>query len=370
MANIGMMDQAFFVGRKEIMDWINETLETNLQKVEQTASGAVACQLLDIMHPGHVPMHKVNWAAKQDFEFVGNYKILQTSFTKLQIDRGVDVNRLVQGRYQDNFEFMQWYKRFYETQVSDGRGDYDPAAVRTKGKGGVQYNEQFGRSGPTRPPGASNLTSNAAPNSRSKITKNNNNTTHTATTTTTAAAKESKSSGPSSTAASKASAPPKPPSKAVHSTHTTTASTSHSSSVASESSIAAANSSAAALELAELRAENDDLKNAKTDMQTEMDRLEKERDFYFEKLRDIEMMLQDLEDNGEGTELTANIFKILYATADGFETATAAGGDGDGDGDGVDGAIGEGNDDRDSNGRGSNNNNVSSCETEENFGTF
>jgi hypothetical protein len=52
MSNIGMMDGAFFVGRKEIVDWINQTLNVNLTKVEQTASGAIACQLLDAMHPG------------------------------------------------------------------------------------------------------------------------------------------------------------------------------------------------------------------------------------------------------------------------------------------------------------------------------
>jgi RP/EB family microtubule-associated protein len=50
-----------------------------------------------------------------------------------------------------------------------------------------------------------------------------------------------------------------------------------------------------------------------------MEGLEKERDFYFEKLRDIECMLQDLVDNGKGNELTESIFKILYATAEGFE---------------------------------------------------
>jgi RP/EB family microtubule-associated protein len=55
MSNIGMMDGAFFVGRKEIVDWINDTLDLSLQKVEQTASGAIACQLLDIMHPGNSP---------------------------------------------------------------------------------------------------------------------------------------------------------------------------------------------------------------------------------------------------------------------------------------------------------------------------
>lgn len=36
------MDQAYFVGRKEIVDWINETLKLNIGKVEQTASGTTA----------------------------------------------------------------------------------------------------------------------------------------------------------------------------------------------------------------------------------------------------------------------------------------------------------------------------------------
>jgi len=54
MATIGLMEGAFFVGRKEIMDWINATLDLNLSKVEDTASGAVACQLFDIMYPNQV----------------------------------------------------------------------------------------------------------------------------------------------------------------------------------------------------------------------------------------------------------------------------------------------------------------------------
>lgn len=136
MSTIGLMEGAFFVGRKEIVDWINSTLDLNISKVEETASGAVACQLLDIMYPGQVPMHKLNWAAKQDFEFVANYKILQTAFSKLGIERHVDVDRLITARYMDNLEFMQWFKRFFEMQVHD-KGDYDAYAQRCKGKGKV-----------------------------------------------------------------------------------------------------------------------------------------------------------------------------------------------------------------------------------------
>lgn len=72
-------------------------------------------------------------------------------------------------------------------------------------------------------------------------------------------------------------------------------------------------------ENAVLKASNVDAEHAYSELRTEMEGLEKERDFYFEKLRDIEILLQDIEDKGEGSEVTASIFKILYATADGFE---------------------------------------------------
>lgn len=32
-------------------------------------------------------MHKVNWAANKSFEFIQNYKVLQTCFAKLSIEK-------------------------------------------------------------------------------------------------------------------------------------------------------------------------------------------------------------------------------------------------------------------------------------------
>lgn len=53
------MDEAYFVGRREILDWLNSTLQLNLTKIEETASGCVALQLMDICYPGQVNLHKV-----------------------------------------------------------------------------------------------------------------------------------------------------------------------------------------------------------------------------------------------------------------------------------------------------------------------
>ncbi len=71
-----------------------------------------------------------------------------------------------------------------------------------------------------------------------------------------------------------------------------------------------------------LKAENDTLKEA-------IAGLEKERDFYFSKLRDIELLLQTAVDQDPELEkddngLVKNIQAILYSTEEGFEIPAEA----------------------------------------------
>lgn len=86
-AAVGMMDSAYFTGRRELLEFFNDLLDLNLNKIEQTASGAVACQLTDYIFPGSIPMQRVNWEAKSDYEFIQNYKLLQVAFTKNRVQR-------------------------------------------------------------------------------------------------------------------------------------------------------------------------------------------------------------------------------------------------------------------------------------------
>ena len=127
---IGMMEGAFFVSRSEILEWLNDLLKLELTKIEQTASGAVACQVLDAIHPGVLPMSKVNWKATQEYEFINNYKLLQQAFAKLKISKYIEVEKLIKAKYQDNLEFMQWLKRYYDLHIGGGAAHYDATAKR------------------------------------------------------------------------------------------------------------------------------------------------------------------------------------------------------------------------------------------------
>ena len=82
-----MMDPAYFLGRKAIIDWLNTTFQFNLSKIEETASGAVCCQLLDAIYPGEVSVQRVRWDAKSPHEFIDNYKVIQSVFEKKGVDK-------------------------------------------------------------------------------------------------------------------------------------------------------------------------------------------------------------------------------------------------------------------------------------------
>ena len=96
--NIGMMDEGYFVSRGEILNWLNDLLQVslslkqlNLTKIQQLGSGAVYCQVIDVVHSNAVAMSKVNWKAKNEYEFIQNLRILQDAFKKIGIKRYVEV---------------------------------------------------------------------------------------------------------------------------------------------------------------------------------------------------------------------------------------------------------------------------------------
>lgn len=246
---IGMMDSAYFVGRSEILSWINSTLHLNLSKVEEAASGAVQCQLMDSVHPGIVPMHKVNFDANNEYEMIQNYKVLQDVFNKLKITKHIEVNKLIKGRPLDNLEFMQWMKKYCDS-VNGGLllNSYNPVERREACKSGREVGKK--------------------------------------------------------SAASQACSKPNSGTNRPHSSHGSRRTEGSSVNATNQSlKVAKPNSNIVAAYEEQI-----------TELKLSVDSLEKERDFYFSKLRDIEILCQTPEI--ENSPIVEAIQKILYATDD------------------------------------------------------
>lgn len=74
----------------------------------------------------------------------------------------VPIDRLVKGRFQDNFEFLQWFKKFFDTNYQ--MNEYDPVGARSgEGMGAAGA---AARAGPVKKPSAAVPPRNATINNR------------------------------------------------------------------------------------------------------------------------------------------------------------------------------------------------------------
>ena len=111
--------------------------------------------------PRSVAPSKVNFNAKNEYEYIKNFKALQATFSKLGLDKHIEVERLIKGRYQDNSEFLQWMKRYYDIHTG-GENAYNAVDRRKVAVGG----SSAGKAASGAPP----LANKAAP-SRKAVSK-------------------------------------------------------------------------------------------------------------------------------------------------------------------------------------------------------
>ncbi|XP_033265788.1 microtubule-associated protein RP/EB family member 1-like [Orcinus orca] len=239
------------LSRHDMLAWINESVQLNLTKIEQLCSGAAYCQFMDMLFPGSIALKKVKFQAKLEHEYIQNFKILQAGFKRMGVDKIIPVDKLVKGKFQDNFDFVQWFKKFFDANY-DGK-DCDPVAARQGQETAV----------------APSLVAPAL-------------------------------NKPKKPLSSSSAAPQRP-----IATHRTTATPKAGPGVVRKNPGVGNGDD----EAAELMQQVNVLKLTVED-------LEKERDFYFGKLRNIEFICQ--ENEGENNPVLQRIVDILYATDEGF----------------------------------------------------
>jgi microtubule-associated protein, RP/EB family len=76
----------------------------------------------------------IQFNAKNEYEYIQNFKVLQQTFLNHHIDKPIPVDRLVKCRFQDNLEFLQWIKRYWDQYYPGGEA-YD--AIGRRGGAGM-----------------------------------------------------------------------------------------------------------------------------------------------------------------------------------------------------------------------------------------
>ncbi|KAK2101526.1 Microtubule-associated protein RP/EB member 1 [Saguinus oedipus] len=61
---------------------------------------------MDMLFPGSIALKKVKFQAKLEHEYIQNFKILQAGFKRMSVDKIIPVDKLVKGKFQDNFELF------------------------------------------------------------------------------------------------------------------------------------------------------------------------------------------------------------------------------------------------------------------------
>lgn len=257
--NIGINHPAYKVSKRELLDWLNSVLNCSFSNCDKdVGDGAAYAQVFHAINKKSVNVSQIKWGAKSEYEYTINYNIVQKAMQKIHINKLIPVEALMKGKPLDNIEFCQWLKHYYSNvAVVEG---YDGYAEREGSKPGV--GKKFKKWSPS--DGA------AAP-----------------------------------APAAKKSAVAKKPMASNQAT-------------ASRTAASGAASAEAMAQIKTLEAEVATHKHEISEMNLNVDALTKERDFYFGKLRDVEIMLQEKEGDEslgeETTKLMEQIKEILYAT--------------------------------------------------------
>lgn len=81
--------------------WIN----VNVMSMHFLVTGAAYCQFMDMLFPGCISLKKVKFQAKLEHEYIHNFKLLQASFKRMNVDK-VGILYL----YFNHFKLHKLYK--------------------------------------------------------------------------------------------------------------------------------------------------------------------------------------------------------------------------------------------------------------------
>lgn len=273
--------------KSELLEWINSYFNLNYSKIESCGNGVPYVLIFNALYPNTINIQRLVQNPQTEFQIQNNFKLLQHGFNKVGISREVNVERLMKCRLQDNLEFLQWFGKLWCDHNKDFT--FASSSNRTSSRPSLVSSTSRSRS---RQSSASSRPSLSASGSLQAASN------------TAATSSVSSSTLKQSSRVGSYNTP-------INSHHNIQRQQQQQQQQATNEQI-----NKLKKELSSLNSTLDDMINLKNG-------LEIERDFYFNKLRDIEIICQDIKHSKNAAnvsvlDLVNDLMEIMYTTEDGF----------------------------------------------------
>ena len=97
---------------------LNRTLGTDYLRLEECADGVAYAQLVEALHPGAVPLHRLNFGARREEERQRNVALVTEGFHRAGVTCPLDLRKLSLGKFVDHNEFLQWLLGYIEADAA------------------------------------------------------------------------------------------------------------------------------------------------------------------------------------------------------------------------------------------------------------
>ncbi len=327
------------VSRHDMLSWFFDCLQMEIRDIVELGKGYHYCQMLNLLFPSvnAVPLKNVKFGAKSEHEYTENWKKLQNGFKKLEVDKVIPIEKLIKLKMMDNMEFAQWFKKFFDANtgqcfslpvpdsihstfeqnvdylegIDDCFGQYDATYERKRANAAGPVPAAGGKPVTTRKPAPPAAAAGSGLKPMGTTTKPAASGAQPRTSAQSGGVPKRSPATQNGNVATSTAPAKKPTVNQVQQQMRDTRLSGDGNSQASAPDAQLINDLKAQLE--EANAQIDGSANV-------IEGLEKERDFYFSKLRDIEILTQEHEESGQlpDENVLKRIRDILYATEDGF----------------------------------------------------
>ena len=102
------------ISKKELLEFIRQYINPQLEAIEELRTGSDFCVGMKILFPETITLQAIRFGPDlTNISIYNNFKQLQSAFAKVGVEKDVPMDSIMQGNFQANFYFGQWFMGFF-----------------------------------------------------------------------------------------------------------------------------------------------------------------------------------------------------------------------------------------------------------------